>query len=176
MRAKLTVLAATTALLTVSGAGAAAAAPPLRDTIFIVEPAPVTTCAGGETISVYFEVSYRQWETYAPDGTPETLKLNMVYTGAFVNDATGAEVPHQGTRSILFDFVNDYYSDSGNHRTLTQPGEGWVLKRAGRFEATVTNPDVATFISGPDFHEMSPGVDTSAVVCGLFGLEGVAQG
>ena len=68
---------------------AVAAAPPLRDTIFIVEPAPVTTCAGGETISVYFEVSYRQWETYAPDGTPETLKLNMVYTGAFVNDSTG---------------------------------------------------------------------------------------
>ncbi|SOC52351.1 hypothetical protein [Ornithinimicrobium cerasi] len=174
MRSTLPVLAATTALLTVTGAGAAMAAPPLQDTITIVEPAPVTTCADGETISVYFDVSYRQWETFAEDGTPETLKLNMVYTGAFVNDATGDEVPLQGTRSIVFDFVNDSYSDSGNHRTLTQPGEGWVLKRAGRYLSTASNPDVATFISGPDFHEMSPGVDTSRVVCGLFGLEGTS--
>jgi hypothetical protein len=176
MRTKLTVLAATTALLTVTvtGASVAGAAPPLRDNILIVEPFPVTTCSGGETISVYFDVNYRQWDTFAADGSQSTLKLNMVYTGAFVNDATGEEVPLHGTRSIVFDFVNDYYSDTGNHRTLTHPGEGWVLKRAGHFESTASNPEVATFISGPDFHEMSPGVDTSAVLCGMFGLEGVA--
>ena len=172
MRTKLTVLAATTALLTVTGAGVATAAPPERANFFIA-PFPVTTCAGGETISVYFDVDYRQWDTYGEDGSQTTQKLNMVYTGAFINDATGAEVPLHGTRSILLDFVNDYYSDSGNLRTVTQQGEGWVLKRAGHFVGTVSSDD-PTFISGPNFDEMSPGVDTSAVLCAMFGLEGVA--
>ncbi len=173
MRVKLTVLAATTALLTVAGAGSAVAAPPERGTQHY--GFDITTCATGETIYTYADVDYRRWSTYSADGSLAEQTLTMVYTGGFVNTSTGEEVPMHGTRHITLDFVNDYYSDSGNLRTVTQNGEGWVLKRAGRFVGTVSSEE-PTFMSGPNFDEMSPGVDTSAVLCGLFGLEGVAQG
>jgi hypothetical protein len=173
MRTTLPVLAATTALLTVTGAGIAAAAPPERGTVYYAFP--ITTCATGETISTYADVEFRRWNTYAEDGSVVTQTLTMVYTGGFINEDTGEEVPMHGTRHLTLDFANDYYTDSGNLRTTTQPGEGWVLKRAGRFVGTISSNE-PTFISGPNFDEMSPGVDTSAVLCGMFGLQGVPQG
>lgn len=172
MRTKLTVLAAATALLTVTGAGAAAAAPPERGTQYY--EFPITTCASGETIIAWAESDYRQWTTFAEDGSVASMTLTMMYNGGYINEATGEEVPMHGTRHLTLDFVNDYYTDSGNYRTATRHGEGWVLKRAGRFVGTVSSDD-PTFLSGPNAAEDGPGIDTSALICGWFGLEGMAQ-
>lgn len=128
------------------------------------EPFVIASCAGGHDIENHLTdgrgtLVVRQ----GTDGT-QIVELNLRYTMRYTDLATGETHTAQGTRHLTID-DSGYVTDSGNHRSLSVPGEGHVLKQAGHkvFDAT---SDQVVWNAGP-----LEGDEDAARVCAIFGLE-----
>lgn len=164
---------AATAVLGLASAPAAASPSKTYDRGSVDLPAdwfPAATCADGSVIGLGFTVDFVEqvWFDDAGEAVRETK--TMRYVGAFEHLGTGERSSAvRGARAVHVDLVEGTLSSSGNYRTMTVPGEGVLLKWAGR-EVYDLEDWSALKAAGPQFDELSPGGQD--LVCGLFGLEG----
>lgn len=157
--------------------GSAVAASPVsaqdnvRGSVFFpAEWAPVAQCGGGEVIGLAFEVDFTRHEMYGSDGEVLRERLTMVYKGWLEDLSSGERSgPVMGTRNILFDYVADRYTNSGNMRSMTLPGVGKVFQYSGH-EVWELEADELIVKHGPTVDELSPG--GAVTVCQAMGLSG----
>lgn len=93
----------------------------------------LATCADGSQILSGATIGrYAETPVLDADGTMTGLVLMLKYSLEFVHSTTGQVIDGTGNSRIVFDFVDGVHTDTGNYRTVTMAGEGWVLKEAGR--------------------------------------------
>lgn len=149
-----------TAIATAGGAVAAG-----REPITGHEPFVIATCAGGEEIWAGVEGYVNNTrEILDANGEVVGVVFNIRYTLSSTLGTTGEAFYAHGTARLALDFVAGTLTESGNSRTMTEPGEGWVLKNAGRTVKDLWTDDVL-WKAGP----ASP--EDAAFQCGQFGLE-----
>lgn len=155
------VLAGAAAIAALSTGSAMAAPEPITGH----EPFVIATCAGGEQIwaGVDGYVSNTR-EILDAKGELIGVVFNIRYTLSSTLGTTGEAFYSHGTARLDLDFVAGTLTESGNSRTMTTPGEGWVLKNAGRTVSDLWTGDVL-WKAGP----ASP--EDAAFQCGQFGLE-----
>lgn len=127
------------------------------------EPVVVATCGDGHEIENHLTDGHGTFMARSgPDGSP-VYQLNLKYTMQYTDLRTGETYAATGTRHLTMD-GSGYTVDSGNHRSLSVPGDGWVLKMAGR---KVFGPDEeVVWNAGPAVNDTDV-----ANVCAIFGLE-----
>ena len=156
---------ATAAVLAGAAIGAAGGAAAAPEPITGHEPFVIATCAGGEEILAGVEGSVsNEREILDANGDVVGVVLNIRYTLSSTLTTTGETLYAHGTARLALDFVAGTLTESGNSRTMTLPGEGWVLKNAGRTVSDLWTGDVL-WKAGP----ASP--EDAAFQCGQFGLE-----
>lgn len=159
---------ATTAVLSgmlIATAGGATAGGTGREPITGHEPFVIATCAGGEEVLAGVE-GYVSNERELVDrhGAVFGVVFNINYYLTSTLSTTGEVQYAHGTARLHLDFVAGTLTETGNSRTMTVPGEGWILKNAGRTVSDLASGDIL-WKAGP----ASP--EDTAYHCGLFGLE-----
>ncbi|GAA6525061.1 hypothetical protein IDVR_08560 [Intrasporangium sp. DVR] len=160
---------ATAALLAgaaIATAGGATAAGTGREPITGHDPFVLVTCAGGAEIIAGVEgyVSNERELIDRETGDVVGAVFNIVYTLSSTLSTTGEVQYAHGTARLHIDFVTGVLTETGNSRTRTVPGEGWVIKNAGRTVSNLWTGEVL-WKAGPATPE------DAAFHCGLFGLE-----
>ena len=156
------------ALLAAAGPVSAASTTNSTREVVALSQDPVTTCAGGEVITLGFDVVRNRHFRYDRTGELASEVRNVNFTGTFVNTATGDTVTFQGTRVITFDYAAGTFFSRGNARTVTMPGEGTVFHAAGQYLEDLEVEGLLHRSSGPRQDELAEG--GAAAACSLFGL------
>lgn len=158
-RAVVTATATASAILVAAVPSSAAS---VREPITGHDPFVSATCAGGEEIIASVEdgfVIQRETDT--------GFAMHLSYTIASTLSTTGEKVLIKGATHLVGDFEAGTITMTGNDRTYTQPGEGWVWKAAGRLVTSAWDPaEPPLFVAGPKVDGY-----TAAQQCGLFGLD-----
>jgi hypothetical protein len=157
---------ATAALLactTIATAGGASASG--REPITGHEPFVIATCAGGEDVLAGVDgYVNNSRDLLDSDGNVVGAVINIAYRLSSTLSTTGEVFYAHGTARLHLDFVAGTLTETGNSRTMTLPGEGWVIKNAGRTVSDLATGAV-TWKAGPATAE------DATILCGLFGLE-----
>lgn len=130
----------------------------------------VATCAGGEEITLYFDVTANRHVRLDEDGTPVWEQRNVSYVGFFTDEATGEVIDFTGTRVVTIDLEADTFTSRGKYRVVTLPGIGTVMHETGRYVEGWTD-EQRLFEAGPKVSENPDDPATFALTCRLFGLE-----
>jgi hypothetical protein len=158
---------ATAALLTgaaIATAAGANAAGTGREPITGHEPFVIATCAGGEDVIAGVDgYVNNSRELLDSDGFVVGMVINIRYRLSSTLSTTREVFYSHGTARIHLDFVSGIVTETGNSRTMTLPGEGWVIKNAGRTVSDLATGEV-TWKAGPATAE------DATILCGLFGL------
>ncbi len=151
--------------VTIGTAGSANAAGTGREPITGHEPFVIATCAGGEDVIAgvdgYVNNSRDLLDAH---GNVVGMVINISYRLSSTLSTTGEVIYSHGTARIHLDFVSGTVIETGNSRTMSLPGEGWVIKNAGRTVSDLVTGEV-TWKAGPAVSE------DATILCGLFGLE-----
>jgi hypothetical protein len=150
---------AAVALLPAAPASAASARVPIGDH----PPYVGAVCSGGEEILFSVDSGYA-----VTRATESGVAVNMTYRLSYTLLSSGEVVGARGARRIVLDFAAGTITESGNYRSLQLPGEGWVMKGAGRKVWDMTAPE-----SAPPVWEAGPTLsveDEVSLACRIFGL------
>ena len=164
MRRQRTALAVATAGAALALVAAPASAGP-REPISGHDPFVIATCAGGEEVvaGVVGWVNNSR-DLVDPDGNVTGTVINISYRLSSTLSSTGEVFWSKGTARIALDFLDGSVTETGNSRTLALPGQGWVIKSAGRSISDL-NTGTVVWKAGPADSE------DASLLCGLFGLE-----
>ena len=93
----------------------------------------------------------------AADGSVLREVLHIRFRGPATNDETGRELAVDGSRQLVFDLVENTFTETGVLRRVTAAGSGVVLHQSGRavLELTEEGPGDLVFEAGP--HQLSTG-------------------
>jgi DnaJ-class molecular chaperone len=161
-------MAAAVALL-VTGTGVATALDNTRYSLTF-DKEVVATCAGGEEITLYFDVTVNRHVRYDENGESRWESRNVNYDGYFTNEASGEVIEFTGTRNVTIDLDADTFTSRGKYRVVTLPGMGTVMHETGRYIEGWTDGQ-RIFESGPKISENPDDPATFALTCSLFGLD-----
>jgi hypothetical protein len=92
--------------------------------------------------------------------------VHVRFIGTATNDVTGKTIPVTGVRHLVFDYVNETFTETGVLRHVTVPGSGIVLHESGRFVAPFDETLPPLFVSGK--HQLLEG-DLAAFCTALAG-------
>ncbi len=146
---RLSVLAAVLAAAAVS-AGAATAAKPVvveKNNEFTRHFAGIPLCPGF-TVTADFQIRRTITRYYDNEGNLLREVVHVHFTGTNTNDESGKSLPVNGVRHIVFDFVNNTFTETGVLRHVTVPGSGIVLHESGRLVTSLVD-DSLIFMAGP---------------------------
>jgi hypothetical protein len=132
-------------------AGVASAAEPLvveRNHAYVREVPHASTCKpyGYEfTVSYHYDVVRSITEFVDDDGNVIREVIEARFVGTATNNATGKVLSVDGERHIIWDFVENTWTETGTLRHTTVAGSGVVLLQSGRIVyplPAVPRPDV----------------------------------
>src|SRR5215212_7818400 len=104
--------------------------------------------AFGFTHSEHYAVMRTVTDFYDEEGNLFREVLHVRFVGTATNDVTGKTIPVNGVRHLVFDFVNETFTETGVLRHVTVPGQGIVLHESGRFVAPLDDTLPPLFVSG----------------------------
>lgn len=130
----------------------------------------VATCAGGEEITLYFDLTANRHVRYDDNGENVWESRNVNYDGHFTNEASGEALDFTGTRIVTIDLVADTFTSRGKYRVITLPGIGTVMHETGRYIEDWTSQQLL-WSAGPKISENPDDPSTYPLTCGLFGLD-----
>jgi len=119
-------------------AGAASAVQPLvveRNHTYIREVPHASTCKPYGytfTVSYHYDVVRSITEFVDNDGNVIREVIEARFVGTATNDATGKVLSVDGERHIIWDFVENTWTETGTLRHTTVAGSGVVLLQSGR--------------------------------------------
>ena len=161
-----TVVVAVAALL----AGTAAANEPVvleKHNSLTRDFANIPDCvAFGFTHSEHYDVTRTVTDFYDQEGNLLREVVHVRFVGTATNDVTGKTIPVVGVRHLVFDFVNETFTETGVLRHVTVPGQGIVLHESGRFVAPFDEMLPPLFVAGK--HQLLEG-DLTAFCTALAG-------
>ena len=166
------VVVAVTAVLAVAGlvAGTAGARKPVvveKHNTLTRDFANIPDCvAFGFTHSEHYDVTRTVTDFYDQEGTLLREVVHVRFVGTATNDVTGKTIPVVGVRHLVFDFVNETFTETGVLRHVTVPGQGIVLHESGRFVAPFDEMLPPLFVAGK--HQLLEG-DLTAFCTALAG-------
>jgi hypothetical protein len=148
------VLVAVTAVVAVAAlvAGTAAATKPVvveKHNTLTRDFANIPDCVTfGFTHSEHYDVTRTVTQFYDQEGNLLREVVHVRFVGTATNDVTGKTIPVVGVRHLIFDFVNETFTETGVLRHVTVPGQGIVLHESGRFVAPFDETLPPLFVSG----------------------------
>ena len=166
------VLAAATAVIAVAAlaAGTAAASNPVvveKHNTLTRDFTNIPDClAFGFTHSEHYDVIRTVTDFYDQEGNLLREVVHVRFIGTATNDVTGKTIPVVGVRHLIFDFVNETFTETGVLRHVTVPGQGIVLHESGRFIAPFDETLPPLFVAGK--HQLLEG-DLNAFCTALAG-------
>lgn len=166
------VLALLTAVAAVAGvvAGTAAASKPVvleKHHALTRDFANIPDClAFGFTHTEHYDVIRTVTDFYDQEGNLLREVVHVRFVGTATNDVTGKTIPVVGVRHLIFDFVNETFTETGVLRHVTVPGQGIVLHESGRFVTPFDETLPPLFVAGK--HQLLEG-DLTAFCTALAG-------
>jgi hypothetical protein len=166
------VLAAATAVIAVAAlaAGTAAASNPVvveKHNTLTRDFTNIPDClAFGFTHSEHYDVIRTVTDFYDQEGNLLREVVHVRFIGTATNDVTGKTIPVVGVRHLIFDFVNETFTETGVLRHVTVPGQGIVLHDSGRLIAPFDETLPPLFVAGK--HQLLEG-DLNAFCTALAG-------
>jgi len=166
------VLAAATAVIAVAAlaAGTAAASSPVvveKHNTLTRDFTNIPDClAFGFTHSEHYDVIRTVTDFYDQEGNLLREVVHVRFIGTATNDVTGKTIPVVGVRHLIFDFVNETFTETGVLRHVTVPGQGIVLHESGRLIAPFDETLPPLFVAGK--HQLLEG-DLNAFCTALAG-------
>jgi len=166
------VLAAATAVIAVAAlaAGTAAASNPVvveKHNTLTRDFTNIPDClAFGFTHSEHYDVIRTVTDFYDQEGNLLREVVHVRFIGTATNDVTGKTIPVVGVRHLIFDFVNETFTETGVLRHVTVPGQGIVLHESGRLIAPFDETLPPLFVAGK--HQLLEG-DLNAFCTALAG-------
>ena len=122
--------------------------------------------AFGFTHTEDFAVTRTVTDFFGNEGNLLREVLHVRFVGTATNDVTGKTIPVTGVRHLVFDFVNETFTETGVLRHVTVAGSGIVLHESGRFVAPLDETLPPLFVSGK--HQLLEG-DLTAFCTALAG-------
>jgi hypothetical protein len=119
-------------------AGAASAVEPLvveKNNTYVREVPHASTCKPfgyAFTVSYHYDVVRSITEFVDSDGNAIREVIEARFVGTATNDATGKLLSVNGERHIVWDFVENTWTETGTLRHTTVAGSGVVLLQSGR--------------------------------------------
>ena len=141
-------------------AATAAAAPPevVERNVTVTRHFSGLTDCQAYGYSFTFTASYvvRRTHTrfYDKSGTLLREVIHAHFVGTNTNDANGTTLRDTGQRHIVFDLVENTFTESGVLRHITVPGSGIVLHESGRIVTSLLDDSLIS-IAGP--HQLFSG-------------------
>ena len=122
--------------------------------------------AFGFTHTEHYDVTRTVTDFYDQEGNLLREVVHVRFVGTATNDVTGKTIPVVGVRHLVFDFVNETFTETGVLRHVTVPGQGIVLHESGRFVAPFDEMLPPLFVAGK--HQLLEG-DLTAFCTALAG-------
>ena len=126
------IVLATTALITLAGVQAAAAAEPTREIVHANPQFDIGECSG-DTIHASFDATRTVTTWYDDAGNPVRRLVHGDIPGTLTNLSTGTTLQTIGVRIIRIDLISGVSTSTGTNVHAVLPGEGTLQLGAGRF-------------------------------------------
>ena len=126
------IVLATTALITLAGVQAAAAAEPTREIVHANPQFDIGECSG-DTIHASFAATRTVTTWYDDAGNPVRRLVHGDIPGTLTNLSTGTTLQTIGVRIIRIDLITGVSTSTGTNVHVVLPGEGTLQIGAGRF-------------------------------------------